>query len=242
MYSGSVFSSLNYGDFEVMDYKNAENVLIRFKTTGYEAIVRSQHIRKGLVKDYILPSVYGVGYYGNSEAMERKTCVVRSRWVGLMRRCYDESRIEPAYITANVATDWHSFISFEEWAINQHGFNQKGWELDKDLLCRGNTLYSSETCVFLPKKINTALIRCERQRGDFPIGVQPNKTGKKYEAWCGDGVRSRYLGVFDTIIEAFLCYKLKKEQTLSDYAEEYKELLDPRAYDALLNYRVEITD
>lgn len=242
LYPGAIFSSLNYGDFEIVEYSSAKEVLIRFKSTGYESVVRAQHVRLGKVKDYILPSVFGIGYYGSSEIAERSQCPARARWLSVMQRCYDETQLEPAYYTANICTQWHSFTSFENWIVKQPGFNMKGWELDKDLLIRGNTLYSPETCVFLPKKINTALIRCDKQRGKFPVGVSQNKTGRKFEAWCGDGVRSRYLGVFETVEEAFLCYKLKKEDTLKGFAEEYKELLDPRAYSALLNYQVNITD
>ena len=65
----------------------------------------------------------------------------------------------------------------------------------------------------------------------------------KYQASCsiGDG-KTRYLGLFLSVEEAFSVYSGRKESFIKKLANEYKDKLDPRAYQALLNYRVEITD
>lgn len=239
-YLGKVFETNSYGKYEVIEYVNWENVTVRFIQTGYVTKTRHDHIREGVVKDYLYPSVFGVGYYGSPDT--KTSHPATRRWLSLMKRCYDESSLEPAYYDANVITHWHNSSTFQEWAVVQPGFNMKGWELDKDLLVKGNKIYSPETCVFLPKNVNAALTKRQNYRGDYPIGVQPSKSGNRFEAWCGDGSRSRYLGVFGTVLEAFLCYKAKKEEMLKSLADKYRDDLDPRAYQALYNYEVEITD
>ena len=52
----------------------------------------------------------------------------------------------------------------------------------------------------------------------------------------------KHIGCFDTQEEAFRAYKTFKEALIKEVANEYKDKLDPRAYQALLNYTVEITD
>lgn len=48
------------------------------------------------------------------------------------------------------------------------------------------------------------------------------------------------LGYYDNEYEAHLSYKkLKRNKELAD---KYKDLLDPRAYEALYNYTVDIDD
>ena len=46
----------------------------------------------------------------------------------------------------------------------------------------------------------------------------------------------------DTVEEAFSMYKHIKEGHIKDIAEKYKGQIDKRVYQALLNYKVEITD
>ena len=50
------------------------------------------------------------------------------------------------------------------------------------------------------------------------------------------------LGYFKTEIEAFNAYKTAKESFVKEQAEKWKGKIDERAYNALMNYRVEITD
>lgn len=239
-YLGKILETKNYGSYEVIDYVNWENITVRFIQTGYVTKTRLEHLKDGVIKDYLYPSIYGIGCYGSPDTHCKSPAAVV--WLGILRRCYDEDRVEAAYYDVNVCTQWHNFLNFETWVTKQPNFDTKGWELDKDLLIKGNKLYSPETCVYIPKAVNAALTKRENCRGELPIGVRFSKSGKRFEAWCGDGERSRYLGVFRTVTEAFLCYKAKKEEMLRSLAEKYKDELDPRAYQALYNYQVEITD
>lgn len=50
------------------------------------------------------------------------------------------------------------------------------------------------------------------------------------------------IGYFDNFNDAFLAYKKAKEAYLKEQAEKWKGKIDERAYNALMNYTVEITD
>ena len=53
---------------------------------------------------------------------------------------------------------------------------------------------------------------------------------------------SEHLGLFNTELEAFKAYKTAKESFIKEQAEKWKSQIDPRAYEALMNYQVEIND
>ena len=57
----------------------------------------------------------------------------------------------------------------------------------------------------------------------------------------GKGKRE-HLGLFNTEIEAFNAYKTAKESFVKEQANKWKDQIDERAYNALMNYTVEITD
>ena len=80
--------------------------------------------------------------------------------------------------------------------------------MDKDLLVKGNKVYSEKTCVFLPNEINSLLTRREALRGKHLIGVYWCNTKKAFVAQVrkNKGV-SEHLGYFKTEIEAFNAYK-----------------------------------
>ena len=51
-----------------------------------------------------------------------------------------------------------------------------------------------------------------------------------------------WLGSFNTEVEAFNAYKEAKESFIKELANKWKGQIDKRAYEALMNYEVEITD
>ena len=118
--------------------------------------------------------------------------------------------------------------------------------LDKDILVKGNKVYSSETCIFVPQKINTLFENRKNCRGDCPIGVTYDKDCNLYRARCNilnnNKQKSKHLGRFKTKIEAFKSYKIFKESYIKQMAEKYKEVIPVELYKAMYNWEVEITD
>ena len=244
---GVVCKSKSSGAFKVLKYNNNENVEIQFLNTGYETVVRLGNIRSGYVKDPYVPSVYGVGITGTK--YPSKVNGVKTKeytlWCSMLKRCYsDSSKKEyPTYEDCEVSDKFKSYEYFYEWRINQIGFDNEGWHLDKDLLNKGNKVYSESTCVFIPSEINSLLVKREALRGEHFIGVCWNKTSKAFMAQVSKGKgKSERLGLFNTEIEAFKAYKQAKESFIKEQAEKWKGEIDERAYEALMNYTVNLKD
>ena len=115
--------------------------------------------------------------------------------------------------------------------------------LDKDILVKGNKIYSPETCVFVSNDINLLFVRNYNSRGNYPIGVSFDKSKNKYSSQCSmKGKHDRKLGTFNNPIDAFYTYKSFKEAYIKEVAEDYKDKIPERLYIAMMNYVVEITD
>ena len=244
---GKVCKSLNSGDFKVLKYNNTKEVEIQFLKTGFEVVVQLGHIKNGYVKDPYSPSVYGVGIIGTKYPTTIKGVVTKEYvlWSNMLKRCYSDSykKKQPTYKDCAVSENFKSYEYFYEWCNEQIGFDNEGWQLDKDLLIKGNKVYSEYSCVFLPREINQVLVKRESSRGEHLIGVSWDKRDKAFVAQVSKNKGKReYLGCFNTELEAFKAYKKAKEVIVKEQAEKWKDRIDLRAYEALMNYQVEITD
>ena len=244
---GKVCKSLNSGDFKVLKYNNAKEVEIQFLKTGYKTTVYLGSIRNGYVKDPYLASVFGIGVVGNKYPSEVNRVKTKEYvlWTHMLQRCCSDfyKNKYPTYEGCEVSDKFKSYKYFYEWCHKQIGFDNQGWHLDKDLLIKGNKIYSEDTCVFIPREINLLLVKREASRGEHLIGVHWCNTKKAFVAQVNKNKGgSEWLGSFNTEIEAFNTYKTAKEAFIKEQANNWKDKIDERAYDALMNYKVEITD
>ena len=244
---GKVFKSKLSGDFKILKYNDKTNVEIQFLTTGYETVARLISIKIGEVKDRLSPSIYGIGVVGTKYLTYE--CGVQTKeytlWKNMLERCYSDTykKKHPTYKDCEVSENFKSFEYFYEWCHSQIGFSNQGWHLDKDLLTEGNKVYSENICVFIPSEINKVLVKREALRGEYLIGVSWHKKGKAFVATVNKNKGKReHLGSFTTEIEAFNAYKQAKESFIKEQANKWESQIDPRAYEALMNYEVEITD
>ena len=244
---GKVCKSLNSGDFKILKYNDKKNVEIQFINTGLETTVQLGVIRSGRVKDPYAHSVFGVGILGTKypsrvNGVHTKEYIL---WADMLRRCYSDAykKKKPTYIGCEVSNNFKSYEYFYEWCNKQIGFSNQGWHLDKDLLTKGNKVYNEDSCVFIPNDINLLLTKREALRGEHLIGVCWHNASKAFVAQVGKSKgRSEWLGCFNTELEAFNVYKVAKESFVKEQAEKWQSQIDPRAYEALMNYQVEITD
>ena len=190
-------------------------------------------------------SVFGTGYFGVGRFIAKSNGVHAPEyedWHSMIRRCYDGSEYHPTYQDIEVYEPWKCYQEFAEWAIVQTGFNKKGWHLDKDLLVKGSKMYSPDTCSYLPREINGFIKR--KRMNDLPLGVDItySYSGQLLYRAQGKGINNVFLGTYSNVEDAFLAYKMHKEDTAKELAEKWKNEIDPRAYNALLNYTVDIND
>ena len=248
---GKICKSKFSGDFKILKYNNNENVEIQFLKTGYETTVQLINIKSGSIKDPYSPSVCGVGILGTKYPSRVNGVKTReyNLWTGMLERCYNSTykKKHPTYEGCEASENFKSYEYFYEWCHSQIGFDNDGngnpFQLDKDLLIKGNKVYNEDSCVFLPTEINMVLVKCTASRGEHLIGVSWHNTKKAFVARVRKNKgKSEWLGLFNTEIQAFNAYKLAKEAYLKEIAEKYKSQIDPRAYNALMNYQVDITD
>jgi hypothetical protein len=169
-------------------------------------------------------------------------------WSNMLNRCYSSSyhKLRPTYTGCSMSEAFKHFSYFHRWVNSQIGFQSMegggAWALDKDLLVKGNKLYSEDTCVFVPQSINLLLIKRDADRGVSPIGVCWSEKHGCYRASCRVGGLKQHIGLYQTAEAAFSAYKLVKENEIKKRAKDYHHLLDQRVFEALLKYEVEIDD
>ena len=157
-------------------------------------------------------------------------CNYYTTWGDMIRRCYSEKyhTTHPTYIGCSICEEWKYFSNFKSW-MEQQDWEEK--ELDKDLLIKDNKIYSSETCVFISRKLNSFLIDRGNCRGDYPLGVHWDKNANKFMVQCRDGNgNKKYLGVFTCHNEAHEAWRKCKHEIACQYADEQT---DPRIAEAL---------
>lgn len=244
-YENSIFKTKNYGNLVVTKYCNNKEVYVKFIETGYETVVGLCQIKRGTIKDRLQPNVFGVGITGeypvkDNGILTREYYV----WHNMLQRCYS-SKLHlsfPTYKDCIVSENFKYFTYFKEWCNEQVGFDNEGWSLDKDILLKGNKIYSEDACCFVPNEINTLIINNKALRGGTPVGVNYAKKTGKYSARFNKCGVYAYLGTFNTSEEAFYVYKREKEKYIKEVADKWKDNIDIRVYEALMNYEVGIYD
>ena len=237
---GLIFSTNNSGNCVVVNYTNYDDVTVKFVETGYETKTRMDNLKLGKVKDYLHPSIYGKGILGEGFKQSESQSYCFQLWKNMLKRCYSEVSFKksPSYEQCLTSETFNHYQQFKTWCNQQLGFGNTGWELDKDILVKGNKVYSEDTCCFVPKEINLLLVKHDKGRGDYLLGVDYHKNRKQFRARCSD----KHLGWFNTELEAFRAYKQAKEAYIKEVANKWKDKIDPKVYDALIKYKVEITD
>lgn len=165
-------------------------------------------------------------------------------WINMLYRCYSPKfhTRQPSYTGCTVCEEWLVFQNYAEFYIKDI-YREQGWHLDKDILYKNNKIYSPKTCVFVPPEINKLFVRRNLQRGDYPIGVHLDQARNRYKASMHNSTgKTKFLGRYHNAQEAFEAYKKAKEILIRELAEKYKRRISPRLYEAMINYRIEITD
>ncbi|MEF2093047.1 hypothetical protein V3421_30760, partial [Pseudomonas aeruginosa] len=138
-------------------------------------VARLGDIKNGSIKDPYSPSVFGAGILGTKYPINEGGIQTKEYelWCNMLRRCYSDSfkKKQPTYEGCEVGDKFKSYEYFYEWCHIQIGFANKDWQLDKDLLIKGNKVYNESTCVFIPKDINSLLTKSAASRGEHLIGV-----------------------------------------------------------------------
>lgn len=243
---------INYTKYEskitIIEYINCDDVKVSIND-NYVTYTNYSNFKKGNIKYPYDKSVYGVGYLGEGKYSRTTHELLYRFWHDMLKRCYDiKIKLkEPTYEGCTVCEEWLNFQNFAEWFENNYYEVDERIELDKDILYKGNKIYNTHSCILVPHRINKLLIKCNKSRGEYPIGVSWNKKLNKFMATCciikNYKPTNKNLGYFNTSQDAFYNgYKPFKEQYIKQVADDYKDKIPKELYDALYKYEVEITD
>lgn len=169
---GEKFTNTYGTVFQIISYNTANDLMVRFLDgNGYETHATYQTCKRGNCKNPYDKIVCGIGYLGvRSDGSVPITSVVIDgkrkhtkeyiAWYNMMDRCYNEKTLEkhPTYRECYVDESLHCYAYFLDHIHEIDGYellndNDK-IELDKDIKCAGNKVYSLHTCTFVPKRDN----------------------------------------------------------------------------------------
>lgn len=200
--------------------------------------IHYNNFKRGTVKNPYDKIRYGVGYIGAGDYKVESILGTHDKsydvWQNMLERCYSEKlrHKHPAYVNCTVCEKWHNYQNFAKWyKNNSYDLKEGRLHLDKDIKQKNNTVYSPETCLLIPQRIN--MIFMEKSKGkdsDLPNCIRR----------CVGGFQSRFienhLGVFKTLEEAIEAHDKEKRIHIKQVANEYKEILPTKVYKALLDW------
>lgn len=231
----------NSGKFEIVELLGGEKVLCRFED-GHTVVAQRGNVRIGNVWNPYHPFIYGVGFVGVGKYPAK--IKANHYWSKMMQRAYCPvyKKEHPTYESVTVDRNWLNYQIFAEWCTKRKQYGNLGYNLDKDIIIRGNKVYAEDRCALVPQRVNKLLITKTHVNSDTPLGVKRirDKFNRVigYTATCHDNGKELYFGYYPNPIDAFYAYKEGKETLIKKVANDYKELLDNNVYDALLQYVV----
>lgn len=241
---------------KIVEFNNKNDIVVEFQDEYKFRKKSAMHeFYTGGIKNPYYPSVYGVGIIGEKYKTSNNSKMIKeyTAWAGMLLRCYGEHKVNIRYQDVTCCKEWLYFPNFYEWLHSQENFekwlNGDKWDLDKDILFKGNKIYSPETCCLVPHNVNSLFIKSNALRGDLPIGVGKRNDRDGYTAKVVYGKYKNKAKItsysYPTPEDAFyLGYKPYKEKYIQRIAQEEYELgnITKACYEAMMNYQVEITD
>lgn len=243
---GDKFITSEGYEIEVLAYESYDKVKVKF--TGQENCVKYftlKNILKGSAKNPYHPLVRGVGFIGEGphkskvQGDSKRSTPEYVHWSSMMTRSYyeDYHRRFPTYIGCSVDQQWYNFQEFAEWCQWQIGHNM-GYVLDKDVLVQANKVYGPETCVFVPPELNSIIVTQLKPGKGTPAGISFQNGCGKFIVSCAIDGKNKNLGRYTCPTEAFAVYKEFKENLVKEKVQKYQDSIDPRAFQAFMNYTV----
>ena len=217
---------------QIVAYRNAMDIDVKFlDKDGYiYQHTNYTNFKNGQIKNPYDRCIFGIGYLGEGDAQQKTQ--VGYCWRGMLERCYCDrmKKIHPAYYgISTVCEEWLDFQVFARWYNeNIYQVGTERMHLDKDILVKGNKVYSPENCLIVPQRINMLFMNKPNKYG-LPTGIKPSTKGRFEAKYNG-----KYLGIYNTVEEAELAHENEKRKAIKEVAEEYRQVIPNKVYRALL--------
>lgn len=230
----------------IINYNGLSNFDVLFEDGYIKHCTCYNNFKQRSIKNPNMSSECFIGIVGMEQGEYDSKSISYSTWRHMLDRCYNKNEYRYKYyglVGVNVCEEWMTYKLFKKWFDeNYYEISSDKINLDKDILNKGNKLYSPNNCIFVPSKVNKLFTKATSIRGEYPIGVSLNKKINRYVASITKENKQIHLGCFNNPEDAFLCYKKEKEKYIKQIADEFKEEIPQKLYDAMYSYQVERTD
>ena len=234
---GEVRNNKTGTPMQIIRYNNTNDITLKFLDKhGFEMDNTYQNFKEGKVSNPYDKRIHGIGYLGIGKYYTDKTKLefqMYCCWRKILERCYSERfrHLNPAYEDCTTCKEWHCYQNFAQWYMdNYYLIENERTHVDKDILVKGNRVYSPETCLLVPQRINM-IFMSKTNKWNLPNGISVSKTGKYITSY-----NTAHLGTFNTLDEAIKNHELSKRIHIKQVAEEYKNIISEKVYDALLEW------
>jgi hypothetical protein len=234
----------------IVKYFNSDKCTIQLNDKHLTVLnnVSYRTLKKGEVKNPNKICVYGVGRIGVGQYGSVKGKLgfeAYSCWRSMLRRCYCDTK-QKTYIDCEVCDDWKNFQNFAKWFYINRKYDHH--KLDKDILVKGNRIYSPKTCSFVPNMINSFFVKPTKKREVggviLPTGISVNGSNfavyvSKYTIDAGIILsKNTHIGCYAKLDEAKEMYRKTKQKQLKVITNFFRNELSNELYDHLMAYEV----
>lgn len=160
-------------------------------------------------------------------------------WYHMKARCEEGSEFQkrcPTYVGCYMSDKFKDFQEFVEWNQSQVGYGIEKYDLDKDILVKGNKEYGEDFCVYVPHVLNNFLCAANAIRGKLPQGVTMDKRDGAFSVGVYSNNKYLTVGRFKTVTEAMEAYaeaKTKEARKWYDRLVAGEFIVDPRVIERM---------
>ena len=238
MYFGETKENSKGSIMKIIKINNASDIYVEFQDKNhYVRKTTYSNFQKGNISNPFYPTVHGVGYKGVGKFVTNHNCAEYVTWKDMLGRCYSEkmkNEYQSYFGISEVCDEWLNYQEFGKWYEKNKYIVNERLHLDKDILFPGNKIYSPYHCLLVPQRINMLFTNRTNDK-NLPNGIRKTDSGKYSSKYCGIE-----LGVYNTLEEAYSAYANEKENKIKEIAEEYKNIIPTKVYNALCSYKVKI--
>ena len=232
---GYKFTSKEGFEYEVIEVlKDSLRIIRTTKSPIFTTTTRTPFIRDGIVRNPYSRNVFGRGYIGegmyNSKNAKINGKDFYDTWSKMFDRCY--RGVDLTYSNVDVCEEWYNFQNFMDYVEKTFpiGILDEKFVLDKDLLQKDSNfkIYSKDTCVWIPKRINSYIQNKRSGTNNKHKGIN-----KDYNQWVASSTLFEKGGIKFTIgyfynleeaINAYKEFKLSQDSKARQYVRDLNYL------------------
>ena len=220
-----------YGKMTIKESLENNRVVVEFEN-GFTTTSTLYNALAGEVKNLMYPNVCGIGFIGDGLYNVTNSPKGYSAWASMLKRASDSG-------TTRISEDWFNFQNFNLWYINEitkrNKFDKK-FVVEKDIMSSEDLkIYSAETSLIVPSEINN-LFKSTKENKKLPLPVGVTLLGKgQFKVKIAYKGHLKNLGTFANPIAAEKVYWKAKAEIWKESANEFRDYLCDRGYEAIMN-------